>query len=158
MNNFIASIKTRARNKRLVKRYPFLLPRNVWTDELDDNYNYEYTWLDDMPDGWRKAFGEQMCEEIRKALVKHNYLEKYRISQIKEKFGSLRWYDFGAPSEVFDITEKYERQSRSVCIGCGKPATKVSTGWISPWCDNCTNTLSGCTEFEDIKEWFKNEF
>ena len=25
------------------------------------------------------------------------------------------------------------------CIVCGKPATKMSTGWISPYCDDCVN-------------------
>lgn len=46
-----------------------------------------YTELDSMPIGWRKAFGLQMCKDIKKELKKHNYLYKYRITQIKEKFG-----------------------------------------------------------------------
>ena len=52
-------------NKQLVKKYPFLLPRNRWTGKVPKEYDYSYTELDDMPDGWRKAFGEQMCEEIK---------------------------------------------------------------------------------------------
>jgi len=96
-----------------------------------------YTELDDMEPGWRKAFGIQMCEEIKQALKKHNYLYKYRITQIKEKFGTLRWYDEGAPKEVHDIIDKYENLSWDTCICCGKPATKITAGWISPYCDDC---------------------
>ena len=127
-------------NKELIERYPFLIPRNVWTDEIIIDLNsdeIEYTLLDDMPTGWRNAFGEQMCEEIRKVLIQYNYLEKYRIVQIKEKFGGLRWYDNGAPREVFDIIEKYSQLSEGLCIQCGKQATLISKGWISPYCDDC---------------------
>ena len=48
-----------------------------------------------MPEGWRKIFGIQMCKEIKRALLEdgRKKLYKYRITQIKEKFGSLRWYD-----------------------------------------------------------------
>lgn len=97
-----------------------------------------YTELDHMPDGWRKAFGIQMCKEIKKELIKCNYLYKYRIMQIKEKFGTLRWYDNGSPEGcVNNVIDKYEDISYHTCIVCGKPATKISKGWISPYCDNC---------------------
>ena len=35
------------------------MPRNRWTGEVPEDYDYSYTELDSMPDGWRKAFGEQ---------------------------------------------------------------------------------------------------
>jgi hypothetical protein len=99
----------------------------------------DYTELDAMDPGWRKAFGIQMCKEIRKALLENGwkYLFKYRIMQIKEKWGELRWYDSYSPPGVFDIINKYEDISRHTCIDCGAPATKMSTGWICPYCDNC---------------------
>lgn len=70
-------------NKELIKKYPWLQIRNVWTNEkLDD----EFTWLDDLPEGWRKAFGLQMVEELDQILRKANYQDKYKIIQIKEKW------------------------------------------------------------------------
>ena len=95
-------------NRELIERYPFLLPRNRWTGEVFNDYDYSFTELDNMPNGWRNAFGERMCEEIRDALIEANYLDEYRISQIKEKYASLRWYDFGATQKVHDIISKYE--------------------------------------------------
>ena len=72
-------------NKELIEKYPWLQIRNVWTNEkLDD----ELSWLDDLPEGWRKAFGLQMIEELDQILRKANYQDEYKITQIKEKW---RW-------------------------------------------------------------------
>ena len=142
-------------NKALCEEFPFLIPSNRWSGikiteaqnggywpgSPDDipNYDYTYTELDDMPTGWRLAFGLDMCREIKEELIKFDYLDKYRITQIKEKYGSLRWYCGGYPrdSKIDEIISKYERLSYYTCIGCGKPAKWVSIGWISPWCDDC---------------------
>ena len=101
-----------------------------------------YTELDAMETGWRKAFGIQMCKEIRTQLIKDHYLFKYRIFQIKEKYGTLRWYDAGSSKEIQDIISKYEDISWDTCIMCGKPSTKISSGWISPYCDDCYPTYN----------------
>ena len=42
--------------QELIERYPFLRVRNVWTGELVES-NDEFTELDFIPEGWRKAFG-----------------------------------------------------------------------------------------------------
>lgn len=94
-----------------------------------------YTELDAMDSGWHKAFGIQMCEEIKAQLKKEHNLYKYRIIQIKEKFGGLRWYDECSSREIKNIIQKYEEISYKTCIICGKPATKISNGWICPYCD-----------------------
>ena len=73
------------KNWLLIKKYPWLQPRNVWTNEKLDS---EFTWLDDMPQGWRKAFGKKMIKELDKILRKANYQNEYQIVQIKEKW---RW-------------------------------------------------------------------
>lgn len=101
-----------------------------------------YTKLDDMPKGWRKAFGIQMCKDIKSQLIKENYLYKYRILQIKEKFGTLRWYDARCSKDIFNIINKYEDLSYNTCICCGKPAKYISKGWISPYCADCIGNKS----------------
>lgn len=139
--------RIRMKNKNLCKRYPFLMVRYWKTDKPT---GYIYTWLDDMPDGWRRAFGIQMCEEIREVLVKKNRLYTYRIAQVKEKFGGLRWYDYGGTPEIDRIIYKYEDISYRTCICCGRPATKMSRGWICPYCDECAEKIGG--EYRDIEE------
>ena len=125
-------------NKELCERYPFLIPRNRWTGEVPEDYDYSYTELDAMDRGWRKAFGERMCEEIRNALIEDDYLEEYRVAQIKEKYGELRWYDFSAPKSVRDIIEKYSYISRFICMDCGSIYGKdFFDGWIYTLCEDC---------------------
>lgn len=143
-------------NKKLLKQYPWLQPRNRFTDELipnDDNH----TELDEMPEGWRIAFAEEMCKEIHEVLLKTNSVDSYRVLQVKEKYGRLCWYHTFMPLEVKEngieveivmdfannydklepIINKYEEISKKTCIVCGRPATKIHKNWIGPLCDEC---------------------
>lgn len=126
---------TKEENKKLIEEFPFLLPRNRWTGEVSEDYDYTHTELDSMPRGWRKAFGLEMCRELKEALG--DFVEEYRIAQIKEKYGGLRWYDFGCTKEGRAVIGKYAALSKETCIACGKPATHTTTGWIEPYCDDC---------------------
>lgn len=74
-------------NKELIEKYPWLQYRNVWTGEKLD---YKYTWLDDLPKGWNKAFGMKMVEELDKILRKANFQNDYKITQIKEKWRKFK--------------------------------------------------------------------
>lgn len=127
-------------NKELIEKYPWLQIRNVWTGELVEPENYEFTWLDDLPNGWRKAFGSKMVKELDKILRKANYQNQYQITQIKEKYGVLCWYDNGVPtgtSKEYDKwLAKYEELSKHICLVCGKPGEIDYTQyWLIPLCD-----------------------
>ena len=109
-------------NKELIRKYPWLEPHNDWSGKkitdcagedgeegywpgdpsMHPEYDYEYTLLDDMPDGWRIAFGDEMVERIQKELERFGYADKYFVTQIKEKYGGLRWYDDGVPYKLSD--------------------------------------------------------
>lgn len=110
-----------------------------------------YTELDALDKGWRLKFGKQICKDIKKNLLREGgrrRLRDYRIMQIKEKYGFLHWYDAGGNIEIMrEIIPKYEELSYHTCINCGKPATKRSTGWICPYCDDCI----GDRDYIDIK-------
>ena len=133
-------------NKELVERYPFLWPRKWNGEKLDlDIWGYDGSELDWMPDGWRIAFGDEMMEELAEELKKYDWLDKYFPVQIKEKYGTLRWYDNGWPdgSRIPEIIQKYEHLSYSTCINCGDPARWISKGWISPYCTRCAEKITG---------------
>lgn len=142
------------------KRYNFRYKVLSWIDNniLDNIFILpNNTELDAMEPGWRKAFGIQMCKDLRKQLWKEGNLFKYRIMQIKEKWGELYWFDACASKEVYDIIEKYEKISQNTCIVCGKPATKMSTGWICPYCDehypNSDKASKEKMDKEAYKKW-----
>ena len=138
MRKKLTKAQNKFNNQLLISRYPFLLPRNDWTGEVSEDYDYEYTLLDEIPEGWRNAFGMILMEELRKACLKTHYLQKLRIMQIKEKFGQLRIYFSDAPRECQDIVNKYEIISEYVCIRCGKlDVPMMNDSWISPYCKTC---------------------
>lgn len=149
------SKNTIAENKALVEEFPFLLPRNRWTDKVSEEYDYSYTELDGMPDGWRFAFGLQMCRELKEILIKAGALGDYRITDIKEKNATLRWYDNGCPvkveKEYWAWQSKYVELSRHTCITCGKKATKISIGYYAPYCEGCSSKLP-VIHFEKIDD------
>lgn len=147
----------RKNNKKLVLKYPFLLPRNVWTDKLADDYAYDYIRLKgEIPDGWWKRFGIPLCEDLKEVLVKYNYLHDYRFSQCKEKYGSIHLYDFGAPEEWFDHLHAWEYISEHTCVECGKfPVPMRCFSWISPYCD--THAWHEKEYGEEEKAWIAEE-
>lgn len=127
-------------NKKLIERYPFLLPRHSLSEICSTNF--ESTELDAMPVGWRTAFAEDLCKEIMEELVRNNCVETYQILQIKEKYGELRWYSQGGTEWIHrEIVPKYEKMSRRICIQCGQPATLVTKSWVAPWCNTCAEQL-----------------
>lgn len=99
-----------------------------------------YTELDSMDKGWKDAFGMNFCKDLRKALIRtggYKLLFRFRILQIKEKYGRLEVYCIGYNDEINKVISKYSKLSEKTCIRCGKPATCISKGWISPYCDDC---------------------
>lgn len=140
------------KNWILCGKYPFLIPRYDWSGEIIEDYDYTSTYLDDIPIGWKIAFGEMMCEEIKQELIRCNYLDEFRIIQAKEKFGGLRIYTNGEPigCKVQEIIDKYSTLSENICIICGKPDVPITNnGWISPYCKKCFTTPN---------DWYKKEF
>lgn len=135
---------SRMRNIHYIKNYGYA----IWFYIVEFVYKYilqffhcvpTYTEWDAIPDGWNKAFGKEFLQELGAAVKKlpREDRRKFRIQQIKEKYGSLRVYtNFGSP-EIYDIIAKYEDISYHTCIGCGKPATKLTGGYILPYCDDC---------------------
>ena len=114
--------------------YPFWKARNIWSDK---SWGYKFTYYDDIAEGWRKAFGKKLSRELKKSLVKNKLLKEFRFSEIKEKWGSLCLYNFGADEETQNLLHKYELASMGYCMFCGKPARYKTSGYILYLCENC---------------------
>lgn len=134
-------------------------------------YNLKYvipswTKLDWMPDGWRKAFGLRLCEDLRKELLRaggRTALRHYKVYDIKEKWGALRWDDGCVVGNITNIVHIYEYLSERYCICCGELATCVTPEeyWRSPYCDkhfpnNCTCKLEYGTKHMPWFGWTGN--
>lgn len=62
---------------------------------------------------------------------------KPRASQVKEKFGTLRFYLSHGTDEMFDIANAVEKESETICENCGKLGSLRDKGWYSTRCDVC---------------------
>lgn len=117
----------------------------------------EYTELYALDWGWKKAFGEDLCKELRKALWKEGGLKailQFRVIQIKEKYGYLHFYYDGGGDKVGEVISKYEKLSARTCIICGKPAKWRTRDWICPYCDDC---ISGNDPYQTAERIDENE-
>lgn len=137
----------------LIHEYPWLaIDNDEAVNYLDVEDDEIYTYIDCAPAGWAKLC-EDLCAEIKPLLEYAGYEKEYSLCQVKEKYGSLRWYDNGVPDAILDeftdIIQKYEELSFHTCCVCGAPATKVSTGWICPFCDECAKEINGT--FKEIE-------
>ena len=139
-------------------KYPFWKMTDSWycvNTSINDRrigsknffVNYSSTWYDDIPHGWRKAFGKDLSRELlvtgKKYIKEQKKLGKkvswrniISFDQIKEKYGELRLYA-SATQELMHILEKYELLSTFYCICCGKKARFISQGWIEFYCEKC---------------------
>ena len=130
------TLETIERNKKLAERYPFLKP-SAW---ILPNYNYEFTFLDHLPQGWRKAFGEEMCEEILSSLDEEDAVDDFQILEIKEKYGMMRIAYAGGTAKIHnEIIPKYEKLSQQRCFVCGREIKQLYMlgSWLVPLCMDC---------------------
>lgn len=106
---YIYKIKRIIKNYFFLKKYPFYKTRG-----------YEYTMYDNLNEGWKKAFGKQLSNELREVCKRNNYLKDFKITDIKEKYGELRIYTNCANNEIYEIIEHYELLSLCYCRLCGR--------------------------------------
>lgn len=126
------------KNRRLISKYPFLMPRS-WDEKKPDHYHYQWTALDKMNYGWRKAFGKMMLDDIMDACKRDELDPKsLYVIECKEKWGQLRFELSNIGHNLQYVLDAYEQVSGNVCWKCGKidvPATDF--GWIIPECQDC---------------------
>lgn len=92
-----------------------------------------------------------------------NYIDEYNksasvpieITQIKEKFGGLRFYTDNEPEDFRELVKTAEEESYKTCEICGtKENVGHTLGWIQTICKDCLYTQvndSHCTISE--KKW-----
>jgi uncharacterized membrane protein len=56
------------------------------------------------------------------------------VDQVKEKFGTLRFYYTGGDEYISGITSMAEAMSSVTCEICGKPGQTSSGGWLKTTC------------------------
>jgi hypothetical protein len=83
--------------------------------------------------GWRYLIRE-MCRRV--ALLPEEARSGFRWTQIKEKFGTGRFYNTGGGA-VDEVVEWAEEASERTCDVCGRPGSlRNGGGWYATRCDD----------------------
>jgi hypothetical protein len=60
-----------------------------------------------------------------------------RASQVKQKYGGLRFYMTCGTNEINDLINEAEELACKTCEECGSPGEERGDSWINTLCDNC---------------------
>lgn len=89
-------------------------------------------WGIETGDGWFHIIHD-LCKEIKK--IDH---EKFKFTQIKEKYGLLRCNVSGSNEKIYKLLEEAVKQSYNVCEICGvEEGVTTEGGWIKTLCPSC---------------------
>jgi hypothetical protein len=132
-------------------------------DQLMGNIQHHIDWKEKQRKGamdynymaaQAKAGNFDLFEETMKALPDNEYKEKrlaeivagdFRevpnsipqviLDQVKEKFGTLRFYYTGGDDEISGMVRMAESMSGVTCEECGSPGETKGQGWVVTLCE-----------------------
>jgi len=116
---------------KLIKKYKFLQKK------IKDPYPYVLFGIE-CGDGWYKLL-DNLSSKIKKELEKDKKLKKnFYVTQIKEKFGGLRFYISYGNDKIFKLIRKAEDDSFDICESCGEKGKLINyRGWYITLCKKC---------------------
>ena len=103
------------------------------SDALADN------WL--RFDEWYKTISPEHRESYQKRVLEAPFQEikdvvpQVEAVQVKEKFGTLRFYYQGGDDAIRAMVNMAESMSARTCEKCGAPGKVRQGGWIHTYCD-----------------------
>lgn len=87
-------------------------------------------------DGWYKLI-DLLCSNIQNH-IDYNNVTQVVATQVKEKFGGLRFYYTGGDLIIFGMVRIIEDISNHTCEYCGSnKQIGKTTGWIKTICKDC---------------------
>lgn len=112
--------------KALIDRFSFISPMNpLYRNDLNIPMCF------DCGDGWFQLIWN-LCEGLEKVVD-----DTFKVDQVKEKFGTLRFYVSYVNDEISSLIHNAEELSSKTCEICGKPGhLKVKGGWYRTVCDD----------------------
>lgn len=101
----------------LVHRYPRIFPDGFYFECLS---------------GWHDLI-DTLCCSLQERTDQHGD-PQIKATQIKEKFGTLRFYVEAASHEQYALIEQAEEDSARTCDLCGAEASMLGNGWMMTRC------------------------
>ena len=114
-------------------------------------------WGFDCGDGWFPIL-DQLMGNIQHHIdwrnKKGEVVPQVTLDQVKEKFGTLRFYYSGGDDEISGMVRMAESMSSVMCEECSAPAETHGPGWIRTICKPCEkqreiDRAEWCKEYEN---------
>jgi len=86
--------------------------------------------------GWADLI-EDLSIKIEAILERMGLDSEIFAVQVKEKYGTLRFYMSCETDEIIDLISEAESLSSKVCENCGEPAKMRGIHWMEVKCDKC---------------------
>jgi hypothetical protein len=124
-------------DEQLCARYP-----KIFVNRHADMTTTAMCWGISCGDGWYNIL-DQLCHNIQSHTDWQNRetvkVSQVVASQVKEKFGGLRFYYNGGDDYIHGLTTMAESMSEVTCETCGCPGRSRGSGWVYTACDTHTN-------------------
>jgi len=119
------------RDEALMRRNPQIFGPGPWP--VQDTM---LGWGLMIGDGWALLL-ERLCADLS-IVIAEDDLAEFRALQVKEKFGSLRFYARGGNERTSALIESAVHASEQTCEGCGiSSMIRCRGGWYTTTCDAC---------------------
>jgi len=122
---------TKEKQDKLFKKYP-----EIFRQKALPMSQTAMCWGMEFADGWYDIV-DKLCEGIMKIAP------EVEATQVKEKFGGLRFYTGGIHKDKWDavtaLIRKAEVESFKTCEACGSKenVSQTGQGWIKTLCKKC---------------------
>ena len=122
-------------DKLLCEKYPkMMVNRNLPMTETCMCWGFE------CGDGWFNIL-DQLMGNIQHHIDwknrKEEVVAQVTLDQVKEKFGTLRFYYSGGDDAIDGMVRMAESMSGVTCEECSAPAQTHGPGWIRTICEPC---------------------
>jgi len=104
-------------------------------------------WGFDCGDGWFPILDQLMGniqhhidwnnKNFEKGYAQYKQVPQVTLDQVKEKFGTLRFYYTGGDDTIDGMVRMAESMSGVMCEECSAPAETHGPGWIRTICKPC---------------------
>jgi hypothetical protein len=134
-------------DKLLCEKYPKMM-----VNRNKDMKETTMCWGFECGDGWFNIL-DQLMSNIQHHIdwrnKKEEFVAQVTLDQVKEKFGTLRFYYTGGDDYIRGMVRMAESMSGVTCEECGNPGQRRGGGWIYTACDTHTKP-EHLTEQEEV--------
>lgn len=122
---------TKELDEALCAKYP-----KIFANRHGDKRTTCMVWGFEHGNGWYWLI-DQLCSSIQ-SYTDANKKPQVVASQVKEKYGTLRFYYSGGDDYVAGMVWLAESMSYDICEECGSTKNVTQTkGWIYTLCEDC---------------------